>query len=120
MGIAPVLKGITERPMDRNLIEENVQNSIKSRAQSIQREEQIEKRKEVTGPGLSSDLAEKGKFELSSPLVSELLGLAKVVEKKDSGMMRSWKTALAVVTADSFLHLFEISKSLRVQSGTAS
>lgn len=117
--ITPVLKAVVERPTDRRAIEDNVQNCIKMRAQAIQREEQSTRRQEAVGPGLSSDLAKEGNFELSSPLLSDLMVAAKVVEKKESGMMRSWKTVLAIVTADSFLHLFDVPSKSDLQTGSA-
>lgn len=117
--IAPVLKGIVDRPMDPHVIEENVQNSIKIRAQAIQRHEQLERPKQPIGPGLSLALAKEGNFELSSPLLSDLLCHAKVVVKKDAGMMRSWKTVLAITTRDSFLHLFDVPPNLQLQTGSA-
>jgi hypothetical protein len=57
--------------------------------------------------------------ELDSPLKSALLGKAKVIEKRKEGMMGGWKPALALVTADNFLHIFEIPSAAKVQSGSA-
>lgn len=83
----PVLNDIVDRPTDRPIIEEDVQNSIRLRAQYIQREEHATEKKSDTGSGLSSDLAKEGNFELSSPLMSNLLCNAKVVERKENGMV---------------------------------
>uniref|UniRef100_A0A7S4IAT0 PH domain-containing protein n=1 Tax=Odontella aurita TaxID=265563 RepID=A0A7S4IAT0_9STRA len=124
--LTPVLKDLVDRPMDRTSIENDVQQSIRLRAQSIQREEQADKQhrekeaRDRTGPGLTGVNASEGNFELSSPLLSDLLFKAHVIEKKGSGYMSAWKTTLAVVTADSFLHLFELPPAVRVQSGSAS
>lgn len=117
--ISPVLKEIVDRTLDRAAIEEDVQYSIRMRAQGIQREEASEMKNMTSGPGLAPDLVKDGNFELSSPLVSDQLWMTKVMETKSAGMMRSWKTVLAVTTTDSFLHLFELPSSLRVQSGSA-
>lgn len=123
--LTPVLKDLVDRPMDRTSIENDVQQSIRLRAQSIQREEQADKQhrekeaRDKAGPGLTGINAAEGNFELSSPLLSDLLFKAHVIEKKASGYMSAWKTTLAVVTADSFLHLFELPPAVRVQSGSA-
>eukprot|EP00591_Stephanopyxis_turris_P007175 CAMPEP_0195531972 /NCGR_PEP_ID=MMETSP0794_2-20130614/36826_1 /TAXON_ID=515487 /ORGANISM="Stephanopyxis turris, Strain CCMP 815" /LENGTH=738 /DNA_ID=CAMNT_0040663977 /DNA_START=136 /DNA_END=2352 /DNA_ORIENTATION=- len=117
--LTPVLKDLVNRPMDSASIEDDVQTSIRMRAQAIQREEMADRKKKKPGPGLSGVNAKEGNFELSSPLTSDLLSKAKVIEKKNSGMMAGWKTTLAVVTADSFLHLFDMPSNLKVQSGSA-
>ena len=57
--------------------------------------------------------------ELDSPLKSALLGKAKVIEKRKEGMMGGWKPVLALVTADNFLHIFDIPTTAKVQSGSA-
>jgi len=61
----------------------------------------------------------EGNFELASPLISDQLCMANVMETKSVGMMRSWRTVLAIITTDSFLHLFYLPSYLRVQSGSA-
>ena len=117
--IKPALEDISGRTIERAAIEEEVQSSIRLRAQAIQRNECIKALKSLDSPGLGDKLVNEGNFELSSPLISEELCLAKVMEAKSSGMMRSWKTVLAVITTDSTLHLFELPASLRVQTGSA-
>mmetsp|Transcript_4887 Transcript_4887/g.6907 ORF Transcript_4887/g.6907 Transcript_4887/m.6907 type:complete len:695 (+) Transcript_4887:142-2226(+) len=128
----PVLKDLVGRQMDRDSIEQTVQNSIRARAQFLQRKEATSGNKSKSkkdGPGLSGDsssssvpgAASEGDFTLESPLMSELLCKTKVLEVKRSGMMSNWKTVLAVVTADCFLHLFDLpsGSNHRVQSGSA-
>ena len=120
--LTPVLKDLVDRPMDRTSIEGDVQHSIRLRAQSIQRDEQADNRKRVTekvGQGLTGVNVAEGNFELSSPLLSDLLLKANVIEKKGSGYMSTWKTTLAVITTDSFLHLFELPANVSVHSGSA-
>lgn len=117
--LTPVLKDLVNRPMDTLSIEDDVQTSIRVRAQAIQREELTEKKRVEPGSGLLGVKTKDGQFELSSPLLSDLLCKAKVIEKKSSGMIAGWRTTLAIITADSFLHLFEIPNSFKVQSGTA-
>ena len=88
------------------------------RAQAIQRSTK-EAQPKAAHPGLSDVNPSDGNFELSSPLQSSLMSKAYVVEKKTTGMMSSWKTSLAVVTKDSYLHLFDIPSSLKVTCGSA-
>lgn len=115
--ISPALKDLVDGPMDRPSIEDDVQTSIRVRAQAIQRS--TNESNPITHPGLVNVSPSDGNFELSSPLVSTLLSKAYVVEKKTTGMMSSWKTSLAVVTKDSYLHLFDIPPSLKVTCGSA-
>jgi hypothetical protein len=121
--IGPILTELTEWRMEKKTVEEDVQHSIRERAQSIQLEE-VERKKssadlKSNAPGLDGVDAGDGNFELSSPLVSDLLSKAKVVEKRGQGMISSWKLALAIVTVDSFLHLFELPPACKLHSGSA-
>jgi len=115
--ISPALKDLVDRPMDRPSIEDDVQTSIRLRAQAIQRSTR-ETKPAPPHPGLADVNPSDGNFELSSPLLSTLLSKAYVVEKKTTGMMSSWKTALAVVTKDSYLHLFDMPSSIKVTCGS--
>mmetsp|Transcript_11570 Transcript_11570/g.20409 ORF Transcript_11570/g.20409 Transcript_11570/m.20409 type:complete len:191 (+) Transcript_11570:639-1211(+) len=54
-------------------------------------------------------------FNLESPLASDLLSKTKVVRRKTHGA--DWSVCLAVMTADSYFHLFEI-KSPNVTMAT--
>lgn len=121
--INPILKELTEWPMERNLLEGDVQFSIRERAQSIQRDEAEHKKADDDvkshAPGLDGVYEADGNFELSSPLVSDLMCKAKVVEKRSHGMMSSWKVSLAIITCDSFLQLFELPPTCKLQSGSA-
>merc|ERR1712232_186330 len=71
------------------------------------------------GPGLTNIKNHNGNIDLTSPLVSDLLSKANVIEKKGSGYMSGWKTTLAMATADGFLHLFDIPSSVKVTNGSA-
>jgi hypothetical protein len=58
---------------------------------------------------------EKGGLSLESPLTSDLLSKAKVVERRgltagvsSIGNNSDWKISLAVLTADSYLHFFDL------------
>jgi hypothetical protein len=119
--IQPVLKELIEWPMERKLVEEDVQSSIRARAQSILKEETEHKKASETKPkpnGLSGVDLNEGNFELSSPLVSDLMSKAKVIEKR-SGLMGAWKVTLGVVTSDNFLQLFELPANTKMQPGSA-
>jgi len=114
------LKDLVGRDIDRNAIEEKVQFSIRKRAELLQREEAKTKPPPEKGAGLTEvdmSLASSDQ-KLDSPLMSELLCKAKVVDRKLSGMMGGWKATLAVVTADSFLHLFDL-PSDKTHAGSA-
>lgn len=104
------LKDLVGRDIDRNTIEEKVQFSIRKRAELLQRQDAKNKPPPEKGAGLENvDVSLASSDEkLDSPLMSELLCKAKVVDRKVAGMMGGWKTTLAVVTADSFLHLFDL------------
>ncbi len=120
--VNPNLKELIEWPMERKLVEDDVQASIRSRAQTIQRNDVEHKKADDTtpkAPGLSGVDEKEGNFELSSPLMSDLMCKAKVIEKKSAGIMTSWKVTLAVVTSDSFLQLFELPSTSKLQSGSA-
>lgn len=129
----PVLMGLTGWKMEKKILVDDVQCSIRERAQSLQLEEANAKKVSTTSldfkskynaPELNNVDAGAGNFELSSPLVSELMSKAKVVEKRAAGGMTmigsSWKTSLAIHTVDSFLHLFELpSTACKLHSGSA-
>ena len=120
--VNPVLKELIEWPMERKLVEDDVQSSIRARAQAIQRDEVERKKADESkrkGPGLSGVDPNEGIFELSSPLVSDLMCKAKVIEKRSAVMMSSWKVTLAVITSDSFLQLFELPPNCKLQPGSA-
>ena len=127
----PVLLELTAWRMEKKVLEDDVQMSIRERAQSLQLEEANAKKASTTidykskhAPGLENVDVRIGNFELSSPLVSELMSKAKVVEKRAAGGMTmigsSWKTSLAIHTVDSFLHLFELpTTACKLHSGSA-
>jgi hypothetical protein len=104
----PVLKDLAGRAMDRSTLEETVQNDIRKRAERLAREDNMIKKREQTPESLMGIDKEKGQFTLPSPMQSELMHSAKVVERKVSGMITTWKLSLAIITVDNFLHLFDI------------
>jgi hypothetical protein len=117
----PVLQDLAGRQMDPAAVEEQVQQAIRKRAHMLQRQAKDEQASVATPPpppGLTGVNEEEGNFKIDSPLTSGLLCRAKVIEKRSSGMMQGWKTALAIVTADSFLHLFDLPSS-NIKPGTA-
>ena len=119
--IQPVLKELIEWPMEKKVVEEDVQSSIRSRAQSILKEETEHKKANEVKPkanGLSGVNEKEGNFELSSPLVSDLMIKTKVIEKR-SGLMGAWRVTLGVITSDNFLQLFELPANSKMQQGSA-
>ena len=120
--VDPILKELIEWPMEKKFVEDDVQHSIRERAQAIQRDEAERKKTDESkskAPGLTGVYEGDGNFELSSPLVSDLMCKAKVIEKRSPGMMSSWKVSLAVITSDSFLQLFELPPTCKLHSGSA-
>jgi hypothetical protein len=118
------LKDLVGRDIDRNAIEEKVQFSIRKRAELLQREEAPTlARLTEQGSGLKAVLLDVeqslSSAKLESPLLSELLCKAKVIERKLPGIVGSWTTTLAIVTADSFLHLFDLPVGSPVHVGSA-
>jgi hypothetical protein len=114
---SPVLEELVGRPMDKDTLESAVQAAIKSKAQQLQKED-AKKPGKITPSSLLGMEITDDSFTLDSPLVSEMMCKCKVVEVKSSGLMGGWKNMLAVVTADSFLHLFDVPVG-RVTSGSA-
>ena len=113
------LKDLVGRDIDRNAIEEKVQFSIRKRAELLQREEAQNKASpDKKKSGLSGVEEGLASAELGSPLMSELLCKAKVIDRKLTGLVGGWKATLAVVTADSFFHLFDLPPG-RAHSGSA-
>mmetsp|Transcript_33715 Transcript_33715/g.38401 ORF Transcript_33715/g.38401 Transcript_33715/m.38401 type:complete len:604 (+) Transcript_33715:45-1856(+) len=103
-----VLKGLVSRDMDHTKLDEVVQGNIRKRAERLAKVEAKKKRELAIPKSLTGADPRQGNFTLQSPLQSELMENARVVEHKGAGMMASWKLSLAVVTADMYIHLFEM------------
>mmetsp|Transcript_32807 Transcript_32807/g.49456 ORF Transcript_32807/g.49456 Transcript_32807/m.49456 type:complete len:594 (-) Transcript_32807:291-2072(-) len=116
----PVLKGLVARDMDQSTLEEAVQSSIQKRAERLAREEAKAKKNSPPPKSLEDADPSEGNFTLQSPMQSELMGNARIVERK-GGMMSSWKLSLAIVTLDSFLHMFDLpsGKAGKISLGSA-
>ena len=121
----PLLKNLSGKAREPADIEDEVQNVIRARAFSKQQEEEEEERRiaekkeeeddekeaeeETSDLGLSDVDPANGAFDLQSPLLSDLLVNANLIEVKYAPyLMKPWKTVLAIVTANSFLHLFDV------------
>jgi hypothetical protein len=115
--VTPVLRDLVDRPLDRATVEKAVHENIQSRAEELDRmsTKTIEIDESLSHVVLGQDISDD--FELAPPLLSELLCKANVIERK-TGVL-GWKTTLAISTADGFLHLFDLSSDLPVQSGSA-
>jgi hypothetical protein len=104
----PVLKELVGRDMDRATLEATVQTNIRKRAERLAIEEAKKKKEPDVPKSLEGANEQEGNFTLQSPLQSELMSKARVVERKGIGMISSWKLSLAVITKDGFLHLFDL------------
>mmetsp|Transcript_13004 Transcript_13004/g.30258 ORF Transcript_13004/g.30258 Transcript_13004/m.30258 type:complete len:282 (+) Transcript_13004:900-1745(+) len=116
----PVLKDLSQRDMDRSSLEGEIQGSIRKRAERLQREDLKAKENEPPKKTGLTDAEQNAQasFALESPLLSELLSKAKVIERKGMGMISTWRVCLGVVTTDSYLHMFDIPGG-RVSLGSA-
>jgi hypothetical protein len=117
----PVLKDLVGRDMDRSTLEDVVQNDIRKRAERLARADAKLKKQKSVKFNLTGADEKEGNFTLQSPLQSELMSRAKVVERKSTGIMATWRLSLAIVTVDSFLHLFDLptGKEGKVSLGSA-
>ena len=106
----PILEELAELKLDRDEIEKEVQTAIRDRALGLRRTKES---------SLEQVTEEEGDFSLESPLSSEQLRHAKVVERRTAGGKIGWKTSLATVTADSHMHLFDLPTG-RIQLGASS
>jgi hypothetical protein len=95
-----VLEDLVGKEMSREDMEKTVHEIIDERAARY-------KKDATTGADLNVD--DFSDFNLESPLSSDLLSKAKVVLRKGAGL--DWTISLAVMTADSYLHMFDIETS---------
>ncbi len=125
---SPALKALQEREIDREKIDEDVgkairigaQNiQIKDNSRAIQRSLSLAEQVNTEAKPETAPAAEAALPDLDSPLTSSLLGRAKVIERKKDGLMGGWRPVLAVVTADNFLHLFDVPPALKASRGAA-
>jgi hypothetical protein len=95
-----VLEDLIGKEMTREEMEKAVEAIIEERASRYKKNS--EKNAPTTTDG-DDDFAD---FNLESPLSSDLLSKAKVVLRKGIGL--EWTLCLAVMTADSYLHMFDL------------
>ena len=97
-----ILQGLVGMELTQADIEREMQAAIKGR---------------TTAGSLLSEMREKAMPSLDSPLASDLMTKAKVVERKvlSTGVPNigssDWKVSLAIITADSYLHFFDLDDS---------
>jgi hypothetical protein len=109
---APLIKDLHGKPREPADIETEVQNIIRDRAAIKQKEKDTEGALEKPSPGLDNIDPSEGDFDLQSPLLSDILVKVDLLEVKYAPyLMKQWRTVLAVVTANSFLHLFDLSSA---------
>ena len=101
-----VLESLVEKEMTKEEMESIINAAIEELA--------LKYKKESGGKAVASKSAahgtdNKGLYDhLESPLSSDLICKAKIVERKGSGVVSAWKKTLAVMTADSYLHLYDL------------
>jgi hypothetical protein len=118
--LTPVVEELAQTPTDTKMIEKDVSEKIRAKAQELQKkDEAILSTDPMNGPGLAGVPEPDENFELQSPLMSDLLCKVEVIWRKSDKMMSVWKPCLAVMTSDSYLHLFEIPANSNIQTGTA-
>lgn len=102
-----VLEELVGKEISLEEVERTVQSAIQSRTEKYNAD------LAALSPTSSRDGGDEEKTDvpqLESPLLSDLLTKAKVIERR---LGNKWQTCLAIITADSFLHLFDInSKSI--------
>jgi len=118
------MKNLADKAVEREKVDGEIGAAIRLGAQNIQLQET---RTKLAATNLEAgaklkpvlDQEQVVLSELPSPLTSNLLGKFKVLERKKDGMMGGWKPCLALMTADSFLHLFDIPSTAKIQAGSA-
>lgn len=104
-----VLEDLVEKEMSREEMDAAVQQIIEERAAKY--------KKRAGGKFAASDLEDDfADFSLESPLSSDLLSKAKVVLRK--GVNMDWTLCLAVMTADSYLHMFDLDDDPKIKLST--
>lgn len=98
-----MLENLIGKEVSREEIERDVQSALNTRTSE---NHALFNSSETSGPGLES------------PLASDLLTKAKVIERRcpapgvsSIGNASEWKVSLATITADSYLHFFDVADS---------
>lgn len=118
--ITGVTKDLVSTPTDTASIEKDVQTCVREKAAVYQKKDAAKIQSDpMNAPGLAGVPDLKQGYELQSPLMSDLLGKAQVVWRKNDKIMSIWKPSLAIATSDCYLHLFDIPHYSNVQTGTA-
>lgn len=101
------LPGIQNKVLEELAGKEMTRDEMSKVVNSIIEERALKYKKTTVGPDLLNNAEDDfADFNLESPLTSDLLSKAKVVLRKDQG--GDWTLSLAVMSADSFLHMFDI------------
>jgi len=97
-----VLETLVAKEMSREEIDGAVEGLVKEGVAKY------EKSSGKKAPSLDSQ-SDEPEVALESPLHSELLCKCKIVERTSAGVNKGWRTSLAVMTTDSYLHFFDLS-----------
>jgi hypothetical protein len=108
-----LLEELVGKEMTRKEMEHHVQSTIQTRAAKYKKDSV--KTSPTTLEGAADDNLD---LNLESPLTSDLMCKAKVIERKGAGVNAEWVTSLAIMTADSYLHFFDL-ESQRINSGSS-
>jgi len=101
------LPGIQNKVLEELAGKEMTRDEISKVVHTIIGERALKYKKSVVGLDIVKDAEDDfADFNLESPLSSDLLSKAKVVLRKGRG--GDWTLSLAVMSADSFLHMFDI------------
>eukprot|EP00980_Cylindrotheca_fusiformis_P009178 scaffold1996_cov127-Cylindrotheca_fusiformis.AAC.15 len=108
-----VLEELVGKEISLDEVQRSVEKAIETRAAKYHADlEVLSQNAALSAENSQQDNVDSEK--LGSPLFSDLLTKAKVIERRVKGTGTSaWQTSLAIITVDSFLHLFDIeSKSI--------
>jgi hypothetical protein len=101
LSLPNIHNSVLEELVGKNVSREEIERSIHTAIQNTTNEAKLPN--------------ESGGFSLESPLTSDLLSKAKVVERRglttgvsSIGNNSDWKISLAIMTADSYLHFFDL------------
>mmetsp|Transcript_12796 Transcript_12796/g.19373 ORF Transcript_12796/g.19373 Transcript_12796/m.19373 type:complete len:580 (+) Transcript_12796:66-1805(+) len=109
------MKYLAENPVtDIESVGKHVTELIRQEAKKIQNQSvkttDSETETEISSPDEGS--SKDSEIELASPLLSELLNNAKVLEKRNQGFLTTFGKTLAFATADNYLHFFDVGSDI--------
>jgi hypothetical protein len=121
----PSLEKLSKHAVDSNIIDEELKQSIRAGANKDSLDSKQAVRVNVDGEtefnaddnaAVAEGIVDNGYMldvqgEVEAPLNSVLIKNMKVIQRKGNRLGAGWKTALAIITADSVMHLFDAPSS---------